>query len=161
MQKFKTKITTREIGFNMQDTLTELTKYYETINFQKLDVAFKSFNPSDIADLEKSDKIKTVIGQGPYIRYICPVHAREPFNNKVLRQALAAAVNRPDFIKKVFLGQNAPLYSQVPMGMWTHTDNFKEVYGDGNIEKAQELLASQGYTEDNPLEFDLWYTPAH
>lgn len=40
-QKFKTKITTREIGFNMQDTLTELTKYYETINFQKLDDAFK------------------------------------------------------------------------------------------------------------------------
>lgn len=127
----------------------------------ELDVAFKSFNPSDIADLEKSDKIKTIIGQGPYIRYICPVHAREPFDNKVLRQALAAAVNRPDFIKKVFLGQNEPLYSQVPMGMWTHTDNFKEVYGDGNIEKAKELLASQGYTEDNPLEFDLWYTPAH
>ena len=40
-QKFKTKMTTREIGFNMQDTLTELTKYYETINFQKLDDAFK------------------------------------------------------------------------------------------------------------------------
>lgn len=40
-QKFKTKITTREIGFNMQDTLTELTKYYETINFQRLDDAFK------------------------------------------------------------------------------------------------------------------------
>ena len=40
-QKFKTKITTREIGFNMQDTLTELTKYYETINFQKLDDTFK------------------------------------------------------------------------------------------------------------------------
>lgn len=127
----------------------------------ELDVAFKSFNPSDISDLEKSDKIKTVKGQGPYIRYICPVHAREPFNNPVLRQAIAAAVNRPDFIQKVFLGQNEPLYSMVPMGMWTHAENFKEVYGDGNLEKARELLASQGFSEEKPFEFDLWYTPAH
>lgn len=40
-QKFKTKITTREIGFNMQDAITEFTKYYETIHIQKLDDAFK------------------------------------------------------------------------------------------------------------------------
>lgn len=39
--KFKTKITTREIGFNMQDAINELTKYYETIHIQKLDDAFK------------------------------------------------------------------------------------------------------------------------
>jgi peptide/nickel transport system substrate-binding protein len=49
----------------------------------------------------------------------------------------------------------------VPMGMWSHTDAFKEVYGDGNIEKAKELLASAGYNESNPFEFDLWYTPSH
>lgn len=45
-QKFKTRITTRDIGFNMQDVVTELTKYYETIHIQKLDDAFK-FNTAD------------------------------------------------------------------------------------------------------------------
>jgi hypothetical protein len=45
-QKFKTKITTREIGYNMQDTINELTKFYETVNIQKLDDAFK-FNTAD------------------------------------------------------------------------------------------------------------------
>jgi peptide/nickel transport system substrate-binding protein len=127
----------------------------------EIDIAFKSFNPSDIADLEKSEDITTIKGQGPYIRYISMMTAAEPFNNKVLRQAIAAAVNRPEIMKKVFLGQNEPLYSMVPMGMWTHTDNFKDVYGDGNIEKSLELLASQGYTPDSPLEIDFWYTPSH
>jgi peptide/nickel transport system substrate-binding protein len=127
----------------------------------EIDVAFKSFNPSDIADLEKSDKLVTIKGQGPYIRYICMLTDSEPFSNKALRQAMAAAVNRPELIKKVFLGQNESLYSMVPMGMWSHKDSFKEVYGDGNIEKAKELLASAGYTEENPFEFDLWYTPSH
>jgi peptide/nickel transport system substrate-binding protein len=127
----------------------------------EIDLAFKSFNPSDISDLEKSDKVVTVKGQGPFIRYICMMCADKPFNNKVLRQAIAAAVNRPEILKKVFLGQNEALYSMVPKGMWSHIDAFKDVYGDGNIEKAKQLMASLGYNEKNPFKIDLWYTPSH
>jgi peptide/nickel transport system substrate-binding protein len=127
----------------------------------EIDFAFKSFNPSDIKDLEKSDKIKTIKAQGPYIRYICFLTDTPPWNDKVLRQAVAAAVNRPEIINKVFLGQNMPLYSMVPMAMFSHTDAFQEVHGDGNIEKVKKLLASKGYSETNPLTFDFWYTPSH
>jgi len=127
----------------------------------ELDFVFKTLNPSDINDLEKSNKIKTVKAQGPYIRYICFLTDTAPWNDKVLRQAVAAAVNRPELIRKVFLGQNAPLYSMVPMGMWSHTDAFRAVHGDGNIEKVKKLLASRGYNESNPLTFDFWYTPSH
>jgi len=127
----------------------------------EIDFAFKTLNPSDIADLEKSDKVRTVKAEGPYIRYICFLTDTPPWNDKVLRQAVAAAVNRPQLIQKVFLGQNAPLYSMVPMGMWSHTDEFKTALGDANIAKAKELLASRGYSESNPLTFDFWYTPSH
>ena len=127
----------------------------------ELDFAFKSFNPSDINDLQKSTKINTIKGQGPYIRYVCFQCNTPPFNDKIVRQGVAAALNRPEIIKKVFLGQNEPLYSMVPMGMWTHTDNFKTTWGDGNIAKAKELLASKGFNSDNKLTFDFWYTPSH
>jgi peptide/nickel transport system substrate-binding protein len=127
----------------------------------ELDFAFKTLNPSDISDLEKSDKVQTIKAQGPYIRYICFLCDTPPFNDKVLRQAVAAAINRPPLLDKVFLGQNAPLYSMVPMGMWSHIDAFKTVYGDGNIAKSKKLLASRGYSEGNPFTFDLWYTPSH
>jgi len=127
----------------------------------EIDFAFKTLNPSDINDLEKSKSIQTIKAQGPYIRYICFLTDTPPWNDKVLRQALAAAVNRPQLIEKVFLGQNAPLYSMVPMGMWSHTDEFKTVLGDGNIDKARSLLASKGYSESKPLTFDFWYTPSH
>ena len=127
----------------------------------ELDFAFKTLNPSDISDLEKSDKVQTIKAQGPYIRYICFLCDTPPFNDKVLRQAVAAAINRPPLLEKVFLGQNAPLYSMVPMGMWSHIDAFKTVHGDGNIAKSRRLLASRGYNESNPFTFDLWYTPSH
>ena len=127
----------------------------------ELDLAFKSLNPSDINDLQKSDKLLTIKGEGPYIRYICFVCDKEPFNDKVLRQAVAAAINRPELIQKVFLGQNLPLYSMVPKGMWSHTDVFMDALGDGNIAKTKELLATKGYDEKNPLAFDFWYSPSH
>jgi peptide/nickel transport system substrate-binding protein len=127
----------------------------------EVDIVFKSLNPSDIADLEKSDKVTTIKAQGPYIRYLCFLCAVPPFNDKVLRQAVAAAINRPEVMQKVFLGQNAPLYSMVPMGMWSHTDEFKSVHGDGNVEKVKKLLASKGFNASKPFTFDLWYTPSH
>jgi peptide/nickel transport system substrate-binding protein len=127
----------------------------------ELDFAFKSFNPSDISDLEKSDKIKTIKGQGPYIRYICFQCQTPPFDNKLVRQGVAAAVDRKEIVNKVFLGQNEPLYSMVPKGMWTHTDNFKEVFGDGNLARSRELLAKAGFNENNKLKFEFWYTPSH
>jgi len=127
----------------------------------ELDFAFKSFNPSDIKDLQKMSKIKTIKGQGPYIRYLCFQCNTEPFTNKVVRQGVAAAINRPEIIKKVFLGQNEPLYSMVPMGMWTHEENFLKAFGDGNIEKSRQLLAQAGFNENNKLKFEFWYTPSH
>lgn len=125
-----------------------------------LDFAFKSFNPSDINDLQKSSKIQTITGQGPYIRYLVFQCAKQ-FSDKVMRQGVAAAIDRPALIRKVFLGQNMPLYSMVPKGMWTHTDNFKTAFGDGNIALSKKLLAEKGYNESNKLKFTLWYTPAH
>ena len=127
----------------------------------EIDFAFKTLNPSDINDLEKSAKIQTIKAQGPYIRYICFLCDTSPFKDKVLRQAVAAAINRPPLLDKVFLGQNAPLYSMVPMGMWSHIDAFKTAFGDGNIAKTKELLASRGYNASNKFTFDLWYTPSH
>jgi peptide/nickel transport system substrate-binding protein len=127
----------------------------------EIDFAFKSFNPSDINDLQKMNKIKTIKGQGPYIRYVCFQCNTPPFDNPIVRQGVAAAINRPEIIQKVFLGQNAPLYSMVPMGMWTHRDSFKETLGDGNIEKSKELLGKAGFDENNKLKFEFWYTPSH
>lgn len=45
-QKFDVLASTRENGYNMQNTITELMKYYETINYQRLDDAFR-FETSD------------------------------------------------------------------------------------------------------------------
>lgn len=127
----------------------------------EIDLAFKSMNPSDIADLSKNEKINTFKMPGPYIRYLtfnCDVSV---FKDKKLRQALSALLDRQEINDKVFLGQNAPLYSMVPQGMIYAEENFKADPGDGNVAKAEALLKSAGYSAKKPLAFDLWYTPSH
>ena len=127
----------------------------------EIDLVYKSLNPSDIKDLSAKGEFTTNRLSGPQIRYICFETSESLFKDKVLRQAIAALVNRPDIIQKVYLGQNSPLYSMVPNGMMYQTENFKTVFGDANVELATKLLASKGYTADKPLTFDFWYTPSH
>lgn len=126
-----------------------------------IDLVYKSLNPSDIADLSKNPKIVTNTLPGPFIRFLCFENSQSVFKNKALRQAVTALINRPEINQKVYLGQNAPLYSMVPAGMSYHTDDFKTAFGDGNVAKAEGLLKAAGYTAKKPLTFDLWYTPTH
>jgi peptide/nickel transport system substrate-binding protein len=127
----------------------------------EVDLVFKTLNPSDIQDLAGNDAYRYYKMPGPYIRYLCFETSEGLFSDKRLRQAVAALIDRQDIIDKVFLGQEAPLYSMVPNGMIYHTDEFKTALGDGNVELAEKLLAEAGYTAANPLEFELWYPPQH
>ena len=127
----------------------------------ELDLAYKTLNPSDIKDLSADPKYTTYVLPSPFIRFLNFETSESVFKDKRLREAVAALINRPEIIQKVFLGQNAPLYSMIPNGMIYHTDDFKTALGDANLEKASALLRSAGYSKAKPLSFELWYTPSH
>jgi len=100
---------------------------------------------------------------GGFIRYLV-LNGNEtteyPTKDKTVRQAIAAAIDRNDIVNRVFMGTVEPLYSLVPMGMWSHLDVFKK-YGDGNVELAKKLLKEAGYSESKKLKLELWWTPTH
>ncbi len=127
----------------------------------EVDLVYKDLNPSDKADLSKDSNYTTYKIPGAQIRFICFECSEGVFSDARVRRAVSALVDRPDIIDKVFLGQQAPLYSMVPMGMIYHTDDFKSELGDGNVALAEELLADAGYSASNPLDFEFWYTPSH
>jgi peptide/nickel transport system substrate-binding protein len=95
-------------------------------------------------------------GTGAFIQYLVLQEKRAPFNNTVVRQAVAAAINRTKVVSTVFLGQAQKLYSMIPIGMFGHVDAFKTL-GDPNYTRTLELLNQEGYNASNPLTFKLWY----
>lgn len=126
----------------------------------EIDIAWRTLRPTDIEYFQKSAKFKVVSIPGSFIRYICLSSKLEPTKEKLVRQALAAAINRSEINSLVFRGTVDSLYSMVPNGMWSHKDVFKK-YGDANLKLTKSLLEQAGYSESNPMELEFWYTPTH
>ncbi len=128
----------------------------------EIDIAWRTLNPADIIDLSKREDLQVIEGKGSFIRYIVLNTNIPPLDNKLVRWALAAALDRKKIAEEVFFGTMTPLYSLVPAGMWSHIDSFKEKFGEGpDYELAAKFLREAGYSEDNKLKIELWYTPTH
>jgi len=141
-----------------------VVKYYADATTMRLaaesgeiDIATKTLNPTDYADLEAAGELQVIEGPGAQIRYICFNVTTPPFDDAGVRQAIAYAVDRDAVTTIAFQGTHDPLYSMVPMGMWSHIDAFPK----RDLDMAKELLTAAGYSEASPLEMDLWWTPTH
>ena len=128
----------------------------------EIDIAWRTLSPQDIKGLKTTSGITVYESPGAAIRYIILNTKMDPTSNNLVRKALAAAIDRKDICDRVFLGTMEPLYSLIPIGMWSHTDVFKDKYGEGpNLNLAKSLLQKAGYSETNKLKIELWYTTTH
>jgi peptide/nickel transport system substrate-binding protein len=125
-----------------------------------IDVAFRTLNPIDIMDLKKDPNLQVIGGPSPGIRYILFNITQPPVDNVFVRQAIAYAVDRDAICQQVFSGLNTPIYTMVPQGL-PPANAAIDVFPKRDLEKAKELLKLAGYSEDNPLQLNLWYTPKH
>ncbi len=115
-----------------------------------ISVAYRTLDPADINDLKTAAGLTVELKGGPFIRYIVFNVQTPPFDNVNVRRTIAAAIDRQEIVDTVLLGQAEPLYSMVPLGMFSHRDVFKDAYGvrdlDLAAESLEEFFASQGLT---------------
>ncbi|MGC9018214.1 MAG: ABC transporter substrate-binding protein [Candidatus Bipolaricaulaceae bacterium] len=125
-----------------------------------VDIAFRTFNPVDIVDLQKNPNLQVVRGPSVSIRYLLFNVTQPPVDNPLVRQAIAYAVDRDAICERVFSGLNSPIYTMVPEGL-PPAGSAIPVFPKRDLQKARELLRQAGYSETKPLEVNLWYTPTH
>ncbi len=126
----------------------------------EVDLAFRSFSPSDIGELSKEPDIVTWRFDGPQIRTLSFETSTLVFSDKRLRQAVAALVDRQEIADQAFRGLSSALYSMIPAGVPWHVPAFKDAYGEKpDPVRAELLLAAAGYSAARPLRFDLWCAP--
>jgi peptide/nickel transport system substrate-binding protein len=121
-----------------------------------VDIAFRQLATTDIISMQQDSSLKVWSGTGAFIQYLCMQEKYAPFDNPLVRLAIASAVNRTALVQTVFQGQAQELYSMIPIGMFGHTDAFKS-FGAPNYTLTKSLLEPLGYNENNKLTFDLWY----
>lgn len=125
-----------------------------------IDVAYLSLDTDQISNLVQEAERQgwqVISTDGKTVNYIVLNLNSEPLNNKAVRQALAAIVDRKLLNERVLQGQAEPVYSLIPSKFDGYKPVFEENYGDGNFAKAKELLQQAGYSQTNPAKIEIWY----
>ncbi|MBI4278072.1 MAG: ABC transporter substrate-binding protein [Armatimonadetes bacterium] len=83
---------------------------------------------------------------------------KKPFDNVLIRRALAYAINRKELVNTVMKGQatTEKMWSAIPPGVFGHTDDVPKY--DYNPERAKQLLREAGYP--NGIDFAVQFRKA-
>lgn len=103
----------------------------------------------DLDDLEADPNIKVISVPSTQNRMLEMNTAMAPFDNKLVRKAVAHAVPYDVLINEVWKGRARPLKSPIADGTPTSDYSFWEY--DTNLEKAAELLAEAGFPNGEGL----------
>jgi peptide/nickel transport system substrate-binding protein len=158
-------------GITVQIYLGSASNLYNSFKTGAVDVAYLSLEPDQIRSLQENQKAKgwkviEVDGNGTV--YMMLNGTQKPLNNPLVRQAIAAMIDRPLMNNRVLYGQGKPLYSIVPASFKESQDGFKAAYsnphGESDLNKSKDLLRKAGYTPQNPARIPVWYrssSPTH
>jgi peptide/nickel transport system substrate-binding protein len=129
-----------------------------------IDVAYRSFSPTDLKDLKTADGVNVVSGEGSEIRYLVFNENLMPGDNDAqklaIRRAVAYTIDRNAIASNVYDGTVKPLYSQVPSSLQYATQAYADEYGTSpDLNAAKAELQKAGVKTPVPLE--IWYTPTH
>jgi len=126
-----------------------------------VDVVFRTLSPQDVADLEGNENvIVQAFPPSPGIRYILFNVTQAPVDVAQVRQAICYAVDRSVIVDQVFSGTVSPIYTMVP-NVDPPFFGALPTFPERDLDMARTLLAQVGYTAENPLQLNLWYTPKH
>ena len=146
-------------GVNIQ-VFTSAANLYNAFRTGAVDVAHLSLDPDQIRDLEagsKNGSWQAQIAQGNVVSYMALNTRQKPLDQPQVRQAIAYLIDRPLLKERVLQGQGEALYSLVPSTFDVSQPVFQTAYGDGNAEKAKELLQQAGFSPTNPAVIPVWY----
>ncbi|MDJ0735888.1 MAG: ABC transporter substrate-binding protein [Nostocaceae cyanobacterium] len=146
-------------GINIQ-RLSSSANLFNSFRTGAVDVAYLSLEPTQIRSLEneaKQDKWQVITTSGSVVSYMMLNRNQQPLDKVEVRQAIAALVDRPLLNNRVLFGQGEPLYSMIPTTFDVSQPLFKNKYGDGNVDKAKQLLTGAGFSKENPAKIQIWY----
>jgi ABC-type transport system substrate-binding protein len=109
----------------------------------------------DLEDMFADPSIEVMQQEGLNVGYLAFNTSKEPFDNKLVRQALNHAINKEDIITAVYGSAGTPAKNPLPPTMWSYNDEIQDYPYDP--EKAKELLAEAGYPDG--FSSELWAMP--
>ena len=146
-------------GVNIQ-IQTSPVNLFNAFRTGTVDIAYLSLQPEQIHSLEAAGEKgdwQNITAEGSVVSYMAFNRNQPPLDQPEVRAALAAMIDRQLLNQRVLLGQARPLYSMIPTTFKVSQPVFQEKYGDGNFQKAQELLTAAGFSPEKPARVEIWH----
>lgn len=143
--------------------LSNAANLYNSFQTGAVDIAYLTFDPEQVESLRQQATAKgwqAIEEKSNTVTQLILNVKQKPLDNLAVRQAIASMIDRPLLIERVYKKQAQPLYSMIPDTFSSYKPVFLTSFGDGNVEKAKELLAKAGYSKENPLKLQMAY-PAY
>ncbi|MDX3642630.1 ABC transporter substrate-binding protein [Streptomyces sp. MB09-02B] len=141
-----------------------LMRYYEDSaalqkawTARRVDVASRTLPPATLAAVSPSDLDQRVTeaDSTETRNLVLNVRVGSPFQDRRVRQALAALINREKLVAEVYQGTTEPLYSLIPAGLTGHTTSFFDANPRPDPQRARKLLDEAGV--GMPVRFTFGY----
>lgn len=111
--------------------------------------------PQDLKGISGNSNLKLMSQPGANVGYLALNTEKTPFNKVEVRQAIAHALNRDNYMQVVYQGTATIAKNLIPPTVWAAKPDTQDY--DYNPEKAKELLKKAGYP--NGFEAELWTLP--
>ncbi|MEM8860996.1 MAG: ABC transporter substrate-binding protein, partial [Chloroflexota bacterium] len=129
------------------------TQMRNSLESGAIDVAWLGLPLADLIELRDNEVYKEWQGPAAFKSYLVFEHDTPPWNNALVRQAAALAIDRAP-LANIFQGTRLPLYSPVPDTVPGH----QSTQPTRDLEQAITLLNRAGYTEENKAIVTIDYT---
>lgn len=109
----------------------------------ELDIGY-DIPPVDVKRIEANEKLqmlKAVSNKTIFLNFNC--QSKGPLGNKLVRQAIAHAIDREEIVLGVLNGIGAVANLHMPPGAWGYDPDYKDRAFD--LDKARELMKKAGY----------------
>ncbi|MCW0180602.1 MAG: ABC transporter substrate-binding protein [Zavarzinia sp.] len=112
-------------------------------------------NPQDLDVMKATPGVVLMQQPGLNVGYLAFNTQKAPFDNKLVRQALAMAIDKAAIIKAVYGAAGQPAVNPIPPTIWSYNKDITDYPYDP--EKAKALLAQAQV--QLPLDTDIWAMP--
>ncbi len=137
---------------------TDPSSLRSDIGTKKVDVAWRTLSPTDLADLGTTDGLTVSEGEGSEFRYWVWQFSNPAPKQLAVRQAAAYLIDRAEITQDAYDGTTTPAYSIVPPGFPGQTDSFKTAFGESpDPAKAEQVLNEAGV--DTPVSLTIGFPP--
>lgn len=119
----------------------------QSVRYQKLKAGECHFvtlpSIADLKDMRENKKVKIASQEGLNIGYLGMNTTKKPFDNILVRKAVAHAINKAFYMDAIYQGTAVIAKNPIPPALWSYDDSIKDYAYNPTLSK--ELLKKAGY----------------